>query len=201
MIPQRFNNIKAKRDLFLETLQQKRSHLESGMERKNHLVKARWVIAEVSKNTQEAFRKHMEELSTMVVNSIFEDRDFKFKLNFEQKRNKVECELLIQEGDSVYRPRDELGGGIVDVLSFALRIVLWSMENPRSRNIIILDEPFRFVSKALMSKVGKVLQEISHKLNIQIILVTHEQEIAESADKSWSVSHNDGKSILTPFNP
>ena len=143
--------------------------------------------------TQNRFKTRVEDLVTLAIQSVF-NRDFKFELIFEQKRNKFECRPVIMEGDSEYVPKDDMGGGILDIIAFALRVVLWSLENPRSRNLIILDEPMRFVGRALVQSAGNMIKEISHRLNIQILLVTHEMELTELGDCVYKVTHVGGLS-------
>ena len=88
------------------------------------------------------------------------------------------------------------GGGVIDIASFALRIALWSISSPRPMNTLIFDEPFRFLSRELQPRAGIMLQEICKKLGLQIILVTHNPSLIDSADKIFRVSQRNGKSIV-----
>ena len=54
-----------------------------------------------------------------------------------------------------------------------------------------MDEPFRYCGK-LTSLAGNMMKEISQKLGIQIIMVTHEDSLSEIADKSWLVRREKG---------
>ena len=160
-------------------------------------TKARWILAEIAKETQKNFQVKVESLVTSAIRAVFEERPFQFKLIFEQKRNKFECKPVVVENGVEYEPKDELGGGIIDLISFSFRVVLWHLENPRSRNVFVLDEPMKFVGKGdLLMRAGHMIKEISHRLGFQIIMVTHEPELAEIADKAWSVEHDGVKSHL-----
>jgi DNA repair exonuclease SbcCD ATPase subunit len=86
------------------------------------------------------------------------------------------------------------GGGAVDVAAFALRIASWSMAQPHSRNTIILDEPLRFLSVDLQEKASTMIKEVSDKLGIQMILVTHNDTLASFADRVFNVSIKKGVS-------
>ena len=94
------------------------------------------------------------------------------------------------------RRKDDEGGGLIDVISFALRVVLHSLETPQSRNVLVLDEPLKWTGK-LMSKAGQMIKEISNRLGLQVILVTHEPELSEIADRSFFVEQVDGISNVT----
>jgi DNA repair exonuclease SbcCD ATPase subunit len=82
------------------------------------------------------------------------------------------------------------------VASFALRIASWSMEYPRLRNVIILDEPMRFLSEDLQEKASAMIKELSEKLGLQFIIITHEKELASYADKEFRVTINKGVSNI-----
>ena len=81
------------------------------------------------------------------------------------------------------------GGGVVDLTAFALRIACYVLEN-NTDNVIILDEPFRFISRDLQERAGKILKTLSNKLGIQIIMVTHIKELIDCADKVFEVKKN-----------
>jgi DNA repair exonuclease SbcCD ATPase subunit len=160
-----------------------------------NLEKARYVLSEVQKGTQERFKGQVESLVTMAIKSVF-DRPFGFELIFERKRDKMECRPVVYEmveGDRVEYDDTEydIGGGLVDVMSIALRVVLWSMEKPRTRNVMILDEPGKNLGD-LISLFGDIIRKISHELKIQFIVVTHDDALKEVADRAYHISH-DGK--------
>jgi DNA repair exonuclease SbcCD ATPase subunit len=182
---------KAERALLIQQRKAKADELEALKAQSENLSKARWILAEIAKETQTAFQTKVESLVTSAIRAVFEERAFEFKLVFEQKRNKFECKPIVVEGENEYEPKDELGGGIIDLISFAFRVVLWHLENPRSRNVFVLDEPMKFVGKGdLLMRAGRMIKEISHRLGFQIIMVTHEPELAEIADKAWVVEHD-----------
>ena len=48
---------------------------------------------------------------------------------------------------------------------------------------MIFDEPFKFLSRDLHEKASYMLKEISERFKMQIIMVSHSQELIDSADK------------------
>jgi len=187
-------NKQAERSVFQKQLVEFTDQLEKAKEFNENRIKARFILSEVAKLTQTRFTTYVEQLVTMAIKSIF-DRPFQFKVDFDLKRNKSECFLRIQEGkdEEPFVPKDELGGGMLDTISFALRIVLWSLQNPRSANTILLDEPFKFVGQdELLDRAGQMLKEISTRMGIQFIITTHQPKLTDIADKAWKVEH-DGK--------
>jgi len=156
---------------------------------------AREIIREVGLKTQQQLQVHISDITTLALDAIFDD-PYKLVVEFVQRRNKTECDLLFERDGQRITPLSASGGGPVDVAAFALRVASWSMQNPRSRNVLILDEPFRFLSVNLLPKAGEMLNQLSEKLDLQIIMVTHEEELAEMADRIFQVHMNKSKSIV-----
>ena len=162
----------------------------------NYSEKAQSIIQLVAQQTQKELEYHISDIVSLALETIFDD-PYKFKIEFVLKRNKTECELLFEREGELINPLSASGGGVIDVASFALRIALWTLQAPKSRNTIILDESFKFVSKDLLPRVGELLQELSKKLNLQFILVTHLDELEECADKVFQVTIKKGISKIT----
>jgi DNA repair exonuclease SbcCD ATPase subunit len=158
--------------------------------------KAQIIIQKVAKETQEELEFHISDIVSMALSTVF-DKPYKFRVEFVIKRNKTECDLLFENdrGEKI-DPMTASGGGVVDVATLALRLALWTLQVPRSRNVIILDEPLKFLSKNLLPRAGELLQELSSKLNLQFIIVTHLSELTDCADKVFTVTQRKGVSKI-----
>ena len=157
--------------------------------------KAREIVREVGMKTQEQLQYSISDITSLALESIFED-PYELKVEFVQRRNKTECDLLfVRDGERV-DPLTASGGGAVDVASFALRIASWSMQNPRTRSLIVLDEPLRFLSIDLQEKASMMIKELSEKLGIQFLIITHEETLATYADKEFRVVNKKGISEI-----
>lgn len=156
-----------------------------------NLEKARSIIRLVGLTTQQQLQYHISDVTSLALESIFKD-PFKVNLNFVERRNKTECDIMFEKNGEEYEPIDATGGGVVDVAAFALRIACWSMSIKKSNNVIILDEPMRFLSENYQEQASQMIKEVSEKLGIQFIIVTHEPLLAEYADKTFKVSINNG---------
>ena len=150
---------------------------------------AREIIREVGLKTQQQLQYHISDITTMALADIFDD-PYKLVAEFVQRRNKTECDLLFERDGERVDPIDATGGGAVDVASLALRIVAWSMQNPHSRNTIILDEPLKFLDTRTdrLERASQMIKELSERLDLQFIIVTHEDTLAQYADKTFHVS-------------
>lgn len=195
-----YRKILDKKKTELEVLKQQRIEKEEDVKQMKlyleKLTKAKWLLSEAHKRTQNNFKGYVQNLVTLAINSVFQDRVFKFLVDFEIKRGKPECLLRVQEGDSEpYFPKDEMGGSIVDIICFALRIVLKSLEVNKTRKVVMLDEPFKHTGE-LSSLAGEMLKKVSKKLGLQILMITHDSKLAQISDKIFNVSHNGVHSVI-----
>jgi len=146
-------------------------------------------LAEVVKLTQHRFKSRVEELVTMALKAVFVDRDFQFELDFRtDKRNKFEVAPLVKENGNYYIPKDDMGGSMLDLIGIAFRVILHRLESPRSRPVFIVDEPFQNLGNGeeLMRGAQFIRQLATNtKMPLQFIIVTHEEALAEIADRAW----------------
>jgi len=159
--------------------------------------KARIRIQLVARKTQENLRYHIENIVSLALSAVFPDPP-EFCAEFVTKRNQPECNLMFVENGQEYKPIDGSGGGPLDVASFALRTTFWSLN--KNRRTLILDEPFKYVSPDLQSKVSDMLRLVSDKLELQIIMVSHAEDINTSADKTFQVVKEKGESKIIEKN-
>ncbi len=156
-----------------------------------NLEQAREIIRVVGLETQKQLEFNISNISSLALEGIFNE-PYKLLLEFVERRNKTECDVLFERNGERFKPLDASGGGTVDVAAFALRIASWSMQQHRTRNIIIMDEPMRFLSEEYQENASEMIKEISNKLGIQFIIVTHNQTLTAYADKVFEVSIRKG---------
>jgi DNA repair exonuclease SbcCD ATPase subunit len=171
-----------------------RTKIESEEQEITDLEEARRVLFVVTQIAQLAAKDKVESLVTAAIRAVY-DRDFKFKLLFKKYRGKSVAKAVVEEEGNEYNARDDLGGGMVDIISFALRLVMWSMRPDRTRSTIVLDEPLKFIGQGeLMERAAAFVKTISSRLGIQFIILTHDHQLAEIADRAWAVTHRNGRS-------
>ena len=147
--------------------------------------------AEVSRgNTKE----HLENVCTAALKYVF-GKDVEFIIDIQECRGRPEAEFYIQytTGKDVIKvkPEDASGGGVIDVLSTALRFAfLELLREPSVKGPIILDEPGKMISEVAANRMASLLQELQQTFNRQTIMVTHSDIYEKLADKSFEVMMN-----------
>jgi len=157
---------------------------------------AREIVRLVGIETQKQLQHHISDISSLALDAVFPD-PYELIAEFVQRRNKTECDLYFVRGGEKVDPLEATGFGAVDVASFALRVASWAMEDPKPNNVILLDEPFKFLSEDYQEDASIMLKQISKKLGIQFIIVTHEQILTTYADRIFSVKLKRRKSKVT----
>jgi len=157
--------------------------------------KAKKILQEVALKTQQQLSYNVSDIVSMALETVFET-PYELKLEFIERRNKTECDIYFVRDGLKIDPFSG-GGGAIDIAAFALRVALWSMQQPKPRPTLILDEPFKHLKgEDANRKVLEMVSKISKKLNIQIIMVSDERvsrEVTiEFADKLFETSIRDG---------
>lgn len=144
-------------------------------------------LQKVAKETQSQLKLRIEDIVNLALETCFPS-EYTFRINFNISRGKTEAELVFEDQKTGREidPINASGGGVVDLTAFALRIASYTLER-NSDNVIILDEPFRFLSRDLQSRAGEIIKTLSEKMGLQIILVTHIPELIDRADSVFEV--------------
>jgi exonuclease SbcC len=149
----------------------------------DHTTKAQIIIQKVAQETQNQFKINVNALVTTALGIVFENDAYEFEIDFVTRRGKTEADIwFIHSNGKKLDPMASSGGGAVDIAAFAARVALWNLSGPKTRPIIVLDEPFRFLSANLQPLASAMVKEISQELGIQIIMVTHNESLLENAD-------------------
>jgi DNA repair exonuclease SbcCD ATPase subunit len=164
--------------------------------RKLTIETAQLVIQEVAQKTQEELSWYVDDMVTAALEAVFPEDDWRFRLEFVQRRGKTEADMFLEDGKgNRVKPSDAEGGGLVDVASFALRVCLWSLSKS-SRPTMVLDEPLKFLSRDLLPRAGELVKTLSDRLGLQMIVVSHLDELIDEADRVVRVKKTRGISTV-----
>lgn len=158
------------------------------------LEKAGALIQDTAQKTQNQLSIRVEDIVQMAIDTCFSSENYQFRLKFEPKRGRTEASLDLMKDGWVSDPLVSNGGGLADIESFGLRISSWSLG--QTDNCIILDEPFKFLDETLKPLAGDILKELSQRLGIQFIIVTHDESIMAVADQVITVGLRKGVSRI-----
>lgn len=141
-----------------------------------HAQEAESIIEAIAEDVQNKAHEQIAKTVSNCLSCVFDD-PYEFKIVFDKKWNRTDASLVFVRDGEEYNPVHSSGGGAVDVAAFALRVACVVMSKPPLRRVLLLDEPFKFVSRQYRNKVREVLEIISKEMDVQIIMVTHIEEL------------------------
>jgi len=165
--------------------------LEINKESLQHHERALILAKDVAIKTQQQLEYQISELVTLAFAAVFED-PYELKVEFVQRRGKTECDIFFVRDGNKIEPMSASGGGALDIASFALRVASMRLMSANIRPLLILDEPFRFLSLDLQEKAALMLKEVSKKLGLQVIMVSHNETLIENADNHIKITNRNG---------
>ncbi|ETR67494.1 MAG: chromosome segregation ATPase [Candidatus Magnetoglobus multicellularis str. Araruama] len=175
-------------------LKMKESNLEHLQNVSHWVVDAQMWLQKVALDEQNDIKFNIENIVNMALSTVFDD-PYTFHIEFNIKHNKTEATLFLEKWNKRFNPAKDNGGGVVDIVSFALRIAMFKIHTPQLGNTMILDEPFKWISEEYKERAFTLLKNISEKLELQFIVVTHDTELKEYADTMYRIIKRGESSI------
>lgn len=162
--------------LLQQTISQERGELSRARREVGKLEEALAILQEVAQQVEQEAHSKIASVVTRCLEAVFEE-PYEFRILFEKKRGQTEARLIfLQHGEEI-DPKSSCSGGVLDVAAFALRLACLLLSKPPVRKVLFLDESFRMVAKENLPRVGQLLEELSEELKVQIILVTHSEQL------------------------
>lgn len=141
----------------------------------DHLL-AQQIIQEAASQAQQAAVGGIVLLARRCLRGVFgEGYDFDLRID---RRGRTEVNFVVIKDGAEMDPADSCGGGVLDVISFALRLACLALSSPRKRKFLVLDEPFRMLSVGHHEAVRHLLQSLCQEWDLQILMVTHAPGLA-----------------------
>lgn len=143
----------------------------------------------------------IEATVTNGLNLVFSDQErLEFHINKKDGSRGNTYELEVQQGDARGPILDTFGGGIVNVTSFLLRVML--LKRFKLAKVLVLDESFNNVSAQYLPMVSELLRSLAHDGGFTIFAVSHQPTLSAAADHVYrAVDTGDGPPILQKLTP
>ncbi|MFO7819779.1 MAG: ATP-binding protein [Halanaerobacter sp.] len=193
-----YNNQKGQKEQLEKRKENIISELENCKDQIDLLEQVNIYLQQVSDHARQQAKEQIEALVTQALQFVFGE-EFSFEVEIEEKRSRPAAEFYVvsEYGEEKIRnrPQDARGGGVVDVVSLALRVaVLQTFSRPKILGPLVLDEPAKHVSEEYITRITKFLKNVSEMYARQIIVVTHQQHLSQVADKAFLVGLSGSKS-------
>lgn len=188
-----------KRDKIKEQLKTQKESLHEIEIQIELLSKVNILFQKTSEFAREQAKNQIELLVTKCLQFIFES-DIEFLIEIEEQRGKSSAEFYVinKIEDMLVKTKPELsrGGGVVDIVSLALRIAFLQTHKPKIQGPLILDEPAKHVSDEFIFNVADFLKQTSELFNRQVIMVTHNHHLAAIGSNAYRVEIKGSESTV-----
>ena len=158
----------------------------SGCEKSDILLRqVSALFRSMSEERQNILRKRIEKLISLGLKAVFEEV-FEFRINMATKADQVTVRMSVMDSSGL--ETDILGargGGLAAVIGVLLQLVMLTFLGNRAAKVLFLDESFAHLSDEYVQRMAILLKMLSDKLDVQVILVTHQSEFLEYADKAY----------------
>lgn len=196
----RVDRRRGERDQLQAQKERLEASLSSARERYQTITLAMALLNEASDYARRQTMERVQELTSSGIQSVF-GSGYRFQLE-SAKHGKIpviHCRVQSPYADGyelTTEAMDSRGGGVIDILSMALRWAMLESHVPRIDGPLFLDEPAKHVSADNVHAVGQFLRGACETFGRQVIMVTHIPHLAELADRVISVSMRDGVSVV-----
>lgn len=151
------------------------------------------LLQTVSRQTQDQLRYQVEDIVQTAIDTVFPGR-YQFRMVFEDRNNRTAASIYLEQDGLRMDPMDSNGGGVGDLVALGLRMACWTIG--RTDNVLIMDEPYKNLSANFRPVMVEILRNLSRRLGLQIILVTHDPEIIAVADRTFTLALRKGRTII-----
>lgn len=139
--------------------------------------------------------KAVEKLQSEGLAEIFYDQELSVRAEVEESRGKVSVTLLTQrrlkDGTVVEGIADQsFGGSVLTMQSILMRATLIFRRGMRP--VLFLDETMGAVANKYLDRAAKFLSKLCERLDLDILLISHDEALINAADNAYIVSDNGG---------
>lgn len=141
------------------------------------------LLSHIAKNTESKIVELFQSTVSAALKDIF-DESYEFRFEFGKRGSITTCEYEVissefQRWNDIVMTR---GKSVAQVIALVLRIILVKIDKD-SPDIVVFDEPLDGLENDRKYVAGKFVSELCKQLSMQMIMVTHSDEIADYSDK------------------
>jgi DNA repair exonuclease SbcCD ATPase subunit len=115
------------------------------------------------------------------------DSDYKLIIERKDGVRGESYKILLEKNGFTAPPIESVGGGLVNVISFLLRVIM--IQRFKLAKLIVLDESMNNVSPEFIPKVSEMLKTLCDEHGYVILAITQQSALASSADRVFRVEN------------
>lgn len=167
--------------------------LQEAHDRRQSVLAAQVLIAATAQKVQNRLKQHLQDMVQSALDSVFPG-SYDFKVGFVLSAGRTEVDMWLDKDGTRMELLSQTGGGVSDVVAWALRIACWVMG--KMDNVILADEPFKCIRGRPRMLLGDLIYKLSHRLKLQIIMVVDVANTPIESDREITVAIKSRKSYI-----
>ncbi len=167
----RANSIRETHKAVVVEIEREKATLASLHERRLMIETVSDLVSRASQAAQMQFGAIVSGVVTESLNSVYPNNPYEFRLEFRESAGKTVVDTLLYRDGQALNPLASTGGGVWDVLAFALRVSLFILTaNDDTRRLLVLDEPFKFLHGAeKIRRAYETMESVGKRFDLTIL--------------------------------
>ena len=183
----RYNSIRDSYQSTTDSLRELADEYTKLTENRALLERTKPFIDDIIDKFSESSLKKLEDLLSLGLQRIFQDRDYKVEIKVSEKRAAKCAELYLVEDGHPFLMRDScVAGGILVVVGFLIQT--FYVANLDIAKVLFLDEALSNISTQYLDNFFAFVKELTNKIGLTVILITHDTRFLEYADRIYKVA-------------
>jgi len=174
-----------------EELKQSEVDVEGIRVYRNTVLLSRDILSKIAKMKREETTQKIEKIVSHGLQTVLKDMSTKFKIIEHQTEKNINYKFALEgKGYTSEDIRNEKGGGIQNLVSFMLTVILSIMLDAKQTRFFVFDEKFAQLSRNYLPAAGALMRELADRMGCQFLLISHQTELEEYADVVYEFVQN-----------
>ena len=183
----KYNSVRDSYQNTIDSIKQLSDEYSKLVDNRSLLERSKPFIDDIIEKFSESSLKKLEDLLSLGLMRIFQDRDYKVEIKVSEKRSSKCADLYLIDNGHPFLMRDScVAGGILVVVGFLIQV--FYVANLDIAKILFLDEALSNISTQYLDNFFSFVKELSIKIGLTVILITHDTRFLEYADRIYKVA-------------
>lgn len=183
-----YNSIKTSLENNQASIRNLNSQIQDYISNRDLLENSKPYIDDLIDKFSETALKRLEDLLSLGLARIFQDRDYSVEIRVSEKRSAKCAELYLIDDGHAFLMRDScVAGGILVVVGFLIQV--FYVANLDLAKILFLDEALSNISTQYLPNFFSFVKELSVQIGLTVVLITHDTRFLEYADRIYKVAN------------
>ena len=183
-----YNSIKTSLENNQASIRTLNNQIQDYISNRDLLENSKPYIDDLIDKFSETALKRLEDLLSLGLARIFQDRDYSVEIRVFEKRSAKCAELYLIDDGHAFLMRDScVAGGILVVVGFLIQV--FYVANLDLAKILFLDEALSNISTQYLPNFFSFVKELSVQIGLTVVLITHDTRFLEYADRIYKVAN------------